>query len=44
MVPAGRWADALGRKRVFTAGLLVFVLGSALCAAAPSAGARWRHG
>ena len=38
MVPAGRWADALGRKRVFTAGLLIFVLGSALCAAAPSAG------
>lgn len=35
MVPAGRWADTYGRKRVFTAGALVFVAASALCAAAP---------
>ncbi len=36
MVPAGRWADAYGRKRVFTLGLGLFVVASALCAAAPS--------
>jgi EmrB/QacA subfamily drug resistance transporter len=38
LVPAGRWADAFGRKRVFLAGLAVFNLGSAACAAAPSVG------
>jgi EmrB/QacA subfamily drug resistance transporter len=36
LVPAGRWADAFGRKRVFLLGLAVFVLASALCALAPS--------
>jgi EmrB/QacA subfamily drug resistance transporter len=39
LVPAGRWADAFGRKRVFLAGLAVFVAASAACAAAPSVGA-----
>jgi EmrB/QacA subfamily drug resistance transporter len=39
LVPAGRWADAYGRKRVFLAGLAVFVAASAGCAAAPSVGA-----
>ncbi len=34
----GSTADRLGRKRVFQTGLLTFVVGSALCAAAPSAG------
>ncbi|HET9094997.1 MAG TPA: MFS transporter [Solirubrobacteraceae bacterium] len=34
----GSTADRLGRKRVFQTGLLTFVLGSALCAAAPTAG------
>jgi EmrB/QacA subfamily drug resistance transporter len=38
LVPAGRWADAFGRKRVFLAGLFVFVVASAGCAAAPSVG------
>jgi EmrB/QacA subfamily drug resistance transporter len=36
LVPLGRVGDLVGRKRVFQAGLGVFVLGSALCAAAPS--------
>jgi EmrB/QacA subfamily drug resistance transporter len=38
LVPAGRLADLLGRKRLFMAGLVTFVLASAVCAAAPSAG------
>jgi EmrB/QacA subfamily drug resistance transporter len=38
LVPAGKLADIVGRKRVFLAGLLVFLTGSALCAAAPSVG------
>jgi EmrB/QacA subfamily drug resistance transporter len=37
LVPAGRWADAFGRKRAFLLGLAVFVIASAACAAAPSA-------
>jgi EmrB/QacA subfamily drug resistance transporter len=36
LVPAGKIADIVGRKRVFLAGLLIFLVGSALCAAAPS--------
>ncbi|HLH15246.1 MAG TPA: MFS transporter [Solirubrobacteraceae bacterium] len=39
LVPAGRWADAFGRKRAFLLGLSVFVLASAACALAPSVGA-----
>ncbi|MGO9487585.1 MAG: MFS transporter [Solirubrobacteraceae bacterium] len=39
LVPAGRWADAFGRKRAFLLGLGVFTLASAGCAAAPSVGA-----
>jgi EmrB/QacA subfamily drug resistance transporter len=38
LVPAGRWADAFGRKRAFLLGLGTFVLASAACAAAPSVG------
>jgi EmrB/QacA subfamily drug resistance transporter len=38
LVPAGKLADIIGRKRVFLAGLLIFLTGSALCAAAPSVG------
>src|SRR3984885_3380718 len=36
LVPAGRWADAFGRKRAFLLGLGIFVAASAACAAAPS--------
>ncbi|MBI5105498.1 MAG: MFS transporter [Solirubrobacterales bacterium] len=39
LVPAGRWADRVGRKRTFLAGLALFTLASAACAAAPSVGA-----
>src|SRR5919204_4475380 len=38
LVPAGRIADRVGRKRVFIAGLLTFAAASAACAAAPSVG------
>jgi EmrB/QacA subfamily drug resistance transporter len=36
LVPAGRIADRVGRKRVFISGLMLFSVASALCAAAPS--------
>jgi EmrB/QacA subfamily drug resistance transporter len=36
LVPAGRIADRIGRKRVFVYGLLLFAAASALCAIAPS--------
>jgi EmrB/QacA subfamily drug resistance transporter len=36
LVPAGRWADRIGRRRVFMAGLIAFGIGSLLCGVAPS--------
>ncbi len=36
LVPAGRWADRVGRKNVFLLGLGIFTVASAACAAAPS--------
>lgn len=38
LVPAGRLADMHGRKRVFSIGVLVFLLASLLCGLAPQAG------
>jgi EmrB/QacA subfamily drug resistance transporter len=39
LVPAGRWADRVGRRRLFVAGLAAFVVGSALCGLAPGVAA-----
>src|SRR5207247_4846374 len=38
LVPAGRIADRVGRKRVFVGGLLTFAAASAACAPAPPVG------
>jgi EmrB/QacA subfamily drug resistance transporter len=38
LVPAGRLADLIGRRRAFLGGMALFTLASALCAAAPSVG------
>ena len=38
LVPAGRFSDLLGRRRVFTTGVAIFTLASVLCAAAPTLG------
>jgi EmrB/QacA subfamily drug resistance transporter len=39
LVPAGRIADRVGRKRIFQAGLALFTIASALCGLAPTASA-----
>src|SRR5215471_14829335 len=39
LVPAGRWADRVGRRRVLISGLATFVLGSVLCGVAPGVAA-----
>src|SRR5437016_10617351 len=38
MIGADRWADRLGRRRVFLAGMGVFTVASAICAIAPGVG------
>ncbi|HEY6296604.1 MAG TPA: MFS transporter [Streptosporangiaceae bacterium] len=39
LVPAGRWADRIGRRKLFAGGLAGFTLGSVLCGLAPGVGA-----
>ena len=39
LVPAGRWADRIGRRRLFVGGLAVFSAGSVLCGLAPGVAA-----
>ena len=39
LVPAGRWADRAGRRRVLIGGMGTFVLGSVLCGVAPGVAA-----
>src|SRR5437773_1908754 len=38
MIGAGRWADRLGRRRIFLVGMALFTVASAICAAAPGVG------
>jgi EmrB/QacA subfamily drug resistance transporter len=35
LVPAGRWADRVGRRQIFVAGLIGFTVGSAACGLSP---------
>jgi EmrB/QacA subfamily drug resistance transporter len=39
LVPAGRWADRIGRRKLFSAGLILFSFGSVLCGVAPGVAA-----
>jgi EmrB/QacA subfamily drug resistance transporter len=39
LVPAGRWADRVGRRRLFVAGLAAFGVGSLFCGLAPGVAA-----
>ena len=39
LVPAGRFTDLFGRRKLFAAGVVIFTVASALCAVAPSVGA-----
>jgi EmrB/QacA subfamily drug resistance transporter len=39
MVVAGRLADLVGRRRMFTMGIVIFTVSSVLCAVAPTVGA-----
>ena len=39
LVPAGRWADRIGRRKLFSGGLILFSFGSVLCGVAPGVAA-----
>ncbi|PSR30158.1 MAG: MFS transporter, partial [Sulfobacillus benefaciens] len=36
LLPAGRWSDVIGSKKIFMAGLMVFTVATFLCGIAPS--------
>lgn len=38
LLPAGRWSDAVGRRRIFVAGVMVFSVATVLCGLASSGG------
>ncbi len=39
LVPAGRWADRVGRRKLFVAGMITFSLGSLMCGVSPGVAA-----
>jgi len=39
LVPAGRWADRVGRRKLFVAGMIAFSIGSLFCGIAPGVAA-----
>lgn len=38
LLPAGRWSDVIGAKRIFLGGLAIFTVATILCGLAPSGG------
>lgn len=36
LLPAGRWSDVIGRKKIFLAGLFIFTVATAACGLAPN--------
>lgn len=36
LLPAGRWSDLVGRKKIFMAGLIIFTIATFLCGIAPT--------
>lgn len=36
LLPAGRWSDVIGAKKIFLAGLLIFTIATVLCGFAPT--------
>lgn len=36
LLPAGRWSDMIGRKKIFLGGLVIFTLATAACGLAPN--------
>lgn len=38
LLPAGRWSDVIGRKKIFLSGLMIFMVATTLCGLAPNGG------